>query len=648
MSGPAAIVSSVAISTGSNTIQGAFGPAMRSVSYLANSVNPNTLPEAMAVLVGWNRGFLGNRAAATALAQHGVWTDFLVNPMNVMAATVGQLDPGASSYEQSWRAALELTKQRLTPEDLIVCLNRGLITEASARDRLQKVGMVDPADQDPFLQLRFAIPGSSDLIMMAVKEAWDEPTVRLFGYDAEFPNEFQFWMERQGFGSDARTDLQRAAGKPPVTWPQLYWRAHWNVISPTQAYEMFQRLRPNRVALYQDVLPGLAPFGLGELKTILKVHDYPVPFRDQLAAIAYNKPRLVDIRRLRCDGVISATEVYEQYLDYGYAPVHAKKLADWTEKYCYEKNLKKIGVDPKKAILDAYCRKLLTREQAASKLYEVRLGQQPGQNPWFALNPQQQAVVALQDWEVELTLRNAEFQCWLKKTDQQIKRIKMRYQRGQWNYTQTARQLREVGMTGDAAAATIDEWDDELSAGKLMFSTERIRALIVKQLLPVPLAMTWLTNLGWREPELSYIIAEAQYDLQLAIARQQEKLARTLAARQKAQLAQLKAIQREQRQLEQKLMRTLTPAMAKRYFVRGLFTEPQLRTALAKWDYAGTALETFVAEAKQERVDYLAAKERQRCRDIKSGPCEPPSTDGKTSAGTKTKALGNGTTAAKS
>jgi hypothetical protein len=104
-------------------------------------------------------------------------------------------------------------------------------------------------------------------------------------------------------------------------WAKRYWRAHWNLPSPMQGYEMLHRLRPNR----SDV-----PFTDKDLDTLLRISDYPKFFRERLKAISYQPYTRVDVRRMYQAGVLNEQDVYEAYLDLGYDEEHARNLTQFT------------------------------------------------------------------------------------------------------------------------------------------------------------------------------------------------------------------------------------------------------------------------------------------------------------------------------
>ncbi len=598
------------------TAGGVFGPMQRDLSYTMNMLNPNHLPSPDAIIAAYQRGFLDRDQARGFLAVHGVQFSPVgdIPAPQRFAAQAGGAD---IPFAAAWTGVAKLGQSWISPEETLVCLNRGIYSLREARDNLTRLGMLDDAQAAKYMSLRFQIPGASDLISFAVKEAWDANVIQRFRYLDEFPPEFQFWMERQGFGGDARTEAQLDQGAPRITWPQIYWATHWQNVSPTQAYEMFQRLRPERIDLYRRTLPHVQPFTAEDLEAILKVNDYAPPFRDQLAAIAYNKPRLVDIQRFYKLGLIDAREVNALHLDYGYPPHLAEMRTRFVVESAATDELKKLKPNPVKAILKSYGQGQLTRTQAALQIYRFAVAGTAGAREFGQMPPAAQLQLVESIGPVQAILAQFELEQHNAQIDRFLKRIKRRYQRGMLSRLETRVRLGGEGFQPSAIDDLMNEWDQELQSGKLLASTAMIRRWVLKQILPVTVAETWLSNLGWRDPEIQAIMVELQRDLSQEFARAQEKMARTAQQRQAALARQAKAAQQERNRVVQKMLMTMSPQRAHRYYVRGIIQESELRQALQKFDFTGTALENAVKDAKIDREAYLAKRAKERAAQAK-------------------------------
>lgn len=187
-----------------------------------------------------------------------------------------------------------------TVNDLIIARWRGLYSNDSFRARLRELGYREE-DINVVDLISDNIPPVSDLIHMLVREAFDDNAANKFGYDADLPAQLGEFFQKQGYNAD---------------WMKRYWRAHWQLPSPTQAYDMLHR-------------------GLIDAKTLsdlLKTADYPVFWREKMEKISYHVLTRVDVRRLLQSGVINEAKALKTYLEMGYNAEDAKLLTDYAVK----------------------------------------------------------------------------------------------------------------------------------------------------------------------------------------------------------------------------------------------------------------------------------------------------------------------------
>jgi len=263
-------------------------------------------------------------------------------------------------------ALMGLAEELLPAQEYVHAWLRGLLSEQDLQAKLVKLGYSVPTI-DTIKSLAKVVPGIQDLISMAVREAWNEETSRRFEYDAELPSEAASWAAKQGLD---------------IEWFKRYWRAHWTLPSPTQAYEMLHRLRPGVTNF---------PFTTEDMRLLLKTADYPAFWRDRLIAISYAPYTRVDIRRMYGMGILTKDQVYQAYLDLGYDEEHAKNLADFAIRYEDDQGQskrEKYNDLTISLIREAYTKKIVDRETAMNYLRNLRYS----------------------DEEIDVILRLAEFQ----------------------------------------------------------------------------------------------------------------------------------------------------------------------------------------------------------------------------------------------
>ena len=233
--------------------------------------------------------------------------------------------------------------RRFLPVDVALSLFwRGYLSEKDISEILQSQGYTD-TDVQGFLTASSIIPGTNDLIRMAVREAFSEDVVRKFGYDEDFPPAFAEWAKKQGLSED---------------WARRYWRAHWELPSVQLGFEMLHR--------------GI--IDQATMATLLRVADYPPFWRDKIMAVSYTPFTRVDVRRMYGLKILDYEGVVRAYKDIGYDDEKARKLADFTVKYedeNGENKREKCRQLSQSVIIKAYKKGILNRQEAFDSLKAI-------------------------------------------------------------------------------------------------------------------------------------------------------------------------------------------------------------------------------------------------------------------------------------
>jgi hypothetical protein len=186
------------------------------------------------------------------------------------------------------------------------------------------------------------IPGPSDLVRMAVREAFDPGLAQSLGYVSPAPGDFDLWMARQGYSKE---------------WSDRYWWAHWDLPSVTQGFEMFHRLR--------------GEFTEDDLRQLLRVLDIPPLWHDRFIKIAYRPLTRVDVRRMYALEVLDESGVRDAYLDIGYSPENADRMTEFTKRFSApdeDGELKEMRDMAQTTIRQGYRRGVISREEAVDYL----------------------------------------------------------------------------------------------------------------------------------------------------------------------------------------------------------------------------------------------------------------------------------------
>ena len=292
-----------------------------------------------------------------------------------MSSEVGRII--AMDTVQQWAQRVGATLPTLT--DLRDAYLRGWITQSFHDDQLSRMGF-KPQWVNAIRNLYFEIPPPSDLIRMAVREAFTPDIAEAFGQYENFPPAFGALASGLGIGGRMADSILPGApgGALPAglgnkTWPEAYWAAHWDLPSPTQGFTMLQRA-------LTSPLPGAdaLPFTVGgetyyhvidfeTLQLLLRALDVMPFWRDKLTAINYRPVSRIDIRRMFATGSVDRRDVLRTYLSLGYYPEDAVKLADWVTREAagISKDLSR------EVVIKAYREGRLTRDQAIDELLDL-------------------------------------------------------------------------------------------------------------------------------------------------------------------------------------------------------------------------------------------------------------------------------------
>ena len=190
---------------------------------------------------------------------------------------------------------------RLDPIQVITAWRRDPVTYEKYFNDLRDFGW----DTDRIETLKFItqiIPNVSDLVRMAVREAFTPEIAEKFGQYEDYPDAITEWGEKQGLSKE---------------WLTRYWAAHWDLPAAQQGFEMLRR-----GIIDEDTL-----------KMLLRALDVMPYWRDKLIGISWEVPTRVDIRRFWEMRTIDEARLRELYAARGY---HGKDLEDyvlWTKIY---------------------------------------------------------------------------------------------------------------------------------------------------------------------------------------------------------------------------------------------------------------------------------------------------------------------------
>lgn len=238
--------------------------------------------------------------------------------------------------------AVKLTRSLLDPASLTDMLRRKVISEGEWSKGLTDLGY-DESDVARLARIRDIVPGPSDLVRFAVRDA--------------FPGQ----VEYEGAGGAAVpggfVEAGKLVGLTPE-WARSYWAAHWELPSVSMALEMYHR--------------GI--ISLDRLKGLIRQADFAPEWRDEMVEVAFNPLTRVDIRRMYGAGVLNAGGVERAYRDIGYSPERAAQLREFTVKLEAAAGAADTSAQrdlTRADLVGAYADGILTRDAAGKHLREL-------------------------------------------------------------------------------------------------------------------------------------------------------------------------------------------------------------------------------------------------------------------------------------
>jgi hypothetical protein len=411
---------------------------------------------------------------------------------------------------------------RRVPDDLLLQQwLRKNISDLVLNDELQRRGY-NGGEIERLKQSTKVIPGVQDLVRLAVREAWNDQVAARFQYDADLPGEVGEWGAKQGLDPD---------------WIKRYWRAHWELPSPTMAYEMVHRLRPGKTQ---------NPFTLDDMRLLLRTADYPPFWRDRLIEVSYNPYTRVDVRRMYKLGILDKQAVYDSYRDLGYDDVHAKNLTDFTIKYetgSDETKPDKMYGFARPVIINAYQDKLIDRGTAKSMILSYHIEEDEAENTLkiadlqrlVELKPDYEKEyisnvkklvtdayvsriiskdeatkglkdIGLSDIEASHILANSDYEYNHATLYANLKAVSEGYINGSFDYTQVVQQLGKLNISGAQQGALFAEWDITKKTRTRRLTEAQYRSAFVNNLLTRDQYRQAMVDLGYSDRDVELLV----------------------------------------------------------------------------------------------------------------------------------------------
>lgn len=385
--------------------------------------------------------------------------------------------------------------------EVIQLYYRGAISKEEMIVEGRKLGVLDERELYWMTILFQQIPSMSDLIDMMRKEADVDESVLEdgldLGFDKSFGPQLQLWAKQAGV---------------PLEVMKYNWRSHWREVSPSQSYEMFQRLRPGRN-------PNGIVFTRERLERYIREDDYPPNIVPQLVEISYKPITRTDAIKGYYAGTIDVKELGERFQDVGYSPQDATVLMHILEDDRKRRTITQSGQWTPRKVAKEYRAGSIDRTRADQLL-----------TPYYADEGTRADVLDNAE-----TIRDAETRATC------IKGTRRRYLLGEIDDQGASDDLQKLEVGFTQINKLIDRWRCEKLTRRKEPRVAYLQDWFIKGLITGTQFYQRLINLGYSEGDATRIY-------QLTLIKETERIAKQAAAAAKEAAAEARRQRAEQRQ----------------------------------------------------------------------------------------------------
>jgi len=403
-------------------------------------------------------------------------------PILAYASHTGKLDEktidtnyASLGYNNAYKNVLfNYYKPKLSVTELLEAEKRIENLDINIDEELKAHGFNDK-EISVLRELSYTYPSPTDFIRFAVRDVFVEDKEVKSALEAEFPEGIVEYAEKAGMRKDV------------LMW---YWKAHWELPSPTQVYEMLHRLNPDVLKVRGDAYKDMGleldklETTLDTVKYYLKQADYDKRWRERLMAISYSPLTRVDLRRIYELGLIGDEELLARLMELGYTKKDAELMVEFYKMFRREEV------------------RLWTKTEIRNLLY-------------YGLVNESEAVVLLK--RIGYTEEDAKtlVELWKAKLAEKDMRETQKYVRdayalGEITRGEAEKRLRDVGLSEETINIVLDKEDARrLSSVKLPSPTTVVKWL-KNGIITESEAEKILEEINVKKDYIQYYIAEAK------------------------------------------------------------------------------------------------------------------------------------------
>ena len=378
-------------------------------------------------------------------------------------------------YNDNYKQVLfDFYKPKLPPTTLLEAEKRIEELDYNITEALKQHGFNDK-EINILRELSYAYPSPTDFIRFAVRDVFTKDKETQEALSAEFPEDIVPYAEKAGMRKEIL---------------ELYWKAHWELPSPTQVYEMLHRLNPDVLRVRGDAYKEM-DLDINKIETTketvetyLKQADYDKRWRERLLAISYNPLTRVDLRRIYELGLIDDNELLARLMEVGYTKKDAELMVEFYKTFRQEEV------------------RLWTKTEIRNLLY-------------YGLVNESEAVVLLK--RIGYTEEDAKtlVELWKAKLAEKDMRETQKYVRdayalGEITRAEAEKRLRDVGLSEETINIVLDKEDARRLSSVKLPSASTVVKWLKNGIITESEAKKILEEINVKKDYISYYIAEAK------------------------------------------------------------------------------------------------------------------------------------------
>ena len=360
---------------------------------------------------------------------------------------------------------------------------------------LRRGGFIKEEDKELWEKTRELIPPMSDVIRFMMKDVEDAQLVERYKLD-------------EGF-EDSWSGPSKKAGEANGITPEVakrYYRAAWDLPSPTQAAEMLHRLRPGRV-------PGNLEFTIEDYKQLLKAADYPNYFRERFEKISYATITRTDAERLHLTDVLNDEEYVSQMQDVGYQESDARTLLKFYNQEKQKRLLAHLGYYSVREAVSWFV------EGVADESFLLERFRRETQN----------------EEALQTALEGAQTERYMAERLRMKRRIEHMYMSGCLDETDARLALSQMGLDQDVLQQIVSEWSAEKACGRRHETAAQLCQMRERGLIGEQEQVRRLVRLGYDNQAALEIAKLCEIDLTERFRKELEKLQAKIKREQEAE-----------------------------------------------------------------------------------------------------------------